>query len=41
VSPPALFLIGMAMASDDRSSDLARYAGIGRYLHEDIAADIT
>jgi amino acid transporter len=38
VPPVAIFVIGMVMALIYRSSDPARYAGIGRYLHEDAPA---
>jgi amino acid transporter len=38
IPPLAVFLIGIALAQYYRSSDRARYDGIGRYLHEDVAS---
>ena len=38
IPPLAVFVIGMLLALWYRSSDRARYEGIGRYLHEDIAS---
>lgn len=36
--PLIVFLLGMAMAQYYRTRDRARYEGIGRYLHEDVAS---
>jgi amino acid transporter len=36
--PVAMFVAGAALALYYRATDPARYAGIGRYLHEDVAA---
>ena len=35
--PLVVFLLGIALAQLYKSRDRARYDGIGRYLHEDIA----
>ena len=37
IPPLAVFLLGVVLAQIYRSSDRARYDGIGRYLHEDVA----
>ena len=39
--PALIFIAGIALALYYRSRDPARYNGIGRYLHEDIPADIS
>ena len=36
--PIIVFVIGMLIALVLRSRDPARYAGIGRYMHEDVPA---
>jgi amino acid transporter len=38
VPPLVVFVIGVGLALLYRSSDRARYEGIGRYLHEDVAS---
>ena len=38
VPPLVVFLLGIAIAQLYRSSDRARYEGIGRYLHEDVGS---
>ena len=35
--PLAVFLLGVMLAQIYKSRDRARYDGIGRYLHEDVA----
>ena len=37
VPPLAVFVLGVVLAQIYRTRDRARYDGIGRYLHEDVA----
>ena len=38
IPPLVVFILGMLLALLYRSRDRARYDGIGRYLHEDVAS---